>query len=59
MTIAGEGERLVEPETLFTLRASDGQKVRLRVRLDDGAERVVSREGKSTFSAERIDQEEV
>jgi hypothetical protein len=59
VTIAGEGKRLVEPEALFTLRASDEQKVMLRVRLDDGVEQVVSREGKSTLSAERMDGEEV
>ncbi len=59
MTISGQSERLVEPETLFTFRESMEQQVELQVRLDDGEERRLTRRGTSTLRAERAARQEV
>lgn len=58
VTISGEGERFVEPGTLFTHRADLERLVVLRVRVD-GEEREVSRRERATVEAERTDREEV
>jgi len=59
VSLAGEGERLIEPSTLFTYRETAERRFELRVRLDGGEERDVSRLETKTLETERLDGEEV
>ena len=59
VSLSGEGERLVEPSTLFTYREEAERRFDLRVRLDGGEERDLSRVETKALEVERLNREEV
>ncbi|MGH2609889.1 MAG: hypothetical protein ACRDHF_12490 [Tepidiformaceae bacterium] len=59
VSLTGQGQRLVEPSRLFTYRDRGERRFDLRVRIDGGEERGVSRVETKTLEAERLDREEV